>query len=203
MKIENAFSIAAPPDRIWDSLLDVERIVPCVPGAELIEAVDDRTWRGTLQVRFGPVALAFEGVVTMEERDDRAHRVALFAQGKERKGKGAASANVTSWMEARDDGLTTVRLATDVTLTGAVAQLSRGLLPEVSKKLTQQFAESLRATIAADRDTPPEPVAHALGGIRLVLLGIWAILKRATARLPVRNRPRRNTSPALRKPSDK
>jgi uncharacterized protein len=117
--------------------LAVERIVLCVPGAELIETVDDRTWRGTVRVRFAPSSWRSRewppwwSAMTAPAawRCSRKAR-----QGKERKGSGERER--TSWMEERVDGLTTVRLATDVTLTGAVAQLSRGLLPEVSKKLT-------------------------------------------------------------------
>jgi uncharacterized protein len=201
MRIDNDFTIKAAPDRIWSSLLDVEDIVPCVPGAELIETVDDRSWRGSILVRFGPVALTFDGEVAMIERDDAAHRVVLSARGKERKGKGAASADVTSWIEASADG-STVRVATEVALTGAVAQLSRGLLPEVSRKLTEQFAECLQKTIAAGQEargqpesspegdevlpeTPPRPTpspAKPVAGIRVGLLALWSLLKRVASR---------------------
>ncbi|HXF36599.1 MAG TPA: SRPBCC family protein, partial [Actinomycetota bacterium] len=93
MLIENEFEVPAPVDRLWEHLLDVERVAPCMPGAELTEVVDDRTWKGKVNVKFGPVSLSFAGTVTMEERDDAAHRVVLKAQGMEQKGKGAASAN--------------------------------------------------------------------------------------------------------------
>jgi hypothetical protein len=93
----------------------------------------------------------------MQERDDAAHRVVLSAKGTEQKGKGAASASVTSWLEPRDDGSSLVKMQADISLTGAVAQLSRGLLPEVSKKLTQQFADCLEETLAASQ--PPSSVA--------------------------------------------
>jgi len=85
----------------------------------------------------------------MTDRDDAAHRVVLSAKGMEQKGKGAANATVTSWLEPRDGGATLVRMQADISLTGAVAQLSRGLLPEVSKQLTQQFADCLEQTLAA------------------------------------------------------
>ena len=90
--------------------------------------------------------MSFAGSVTMQERDDEAHRVKLVAKGTEQKGKGAANATVTSWLEERE-GSTLVQMQADITLTGAAAQLSRGLLPEVSKRLTQQFADCLATTL--------------------------------------------------------
>jgi carbon monoxide dehydrogenase subunit G len=149
--IENEFTASAPVDELWAFLLDVQRIAPCMPGAELTEVVDDRNWKGRMTMKFGPVGMAFAGTVTMQERDDAAHRVVLSAKGTEQKGKGAASASVTSWLEPRDDGSSLVKMQADISLTGAVAQLSRGLLPEVSKKLTQQFADCLEQTLAASQ----------------------------------------------------
>jgi carbon monoxide dehydrogenase subunit G len=183
MHIDNAFTVQAPVDRLWDTLLDVERIAPCLPGAELTETIDDTHWKGAVHMKFGPVSLSFTGTVTLVERDDAAHRVTLTAQGREQKGKGAATANVTSWLEPGDDA-TTVRMSADITLTGAAAQLSRGLLPEVSKKLTQQFADCLEATMNA---SPPEE-PKAVGGIGLGFAAVWSLITRFFAQLFGRKR---------------
>lgn len=190
MQIENEFTVAAPVADLWSYLLDVERIAPCLPGAELTETVDERTWKGKVLMKLGPVSLSFAGTVVMEVRDDEAHRVMLRAKGMEQKGKGAANASVTSWLEPAGEA-TTVKMRADIQLTGAVAQLSRGLLPEVSRRLTMQFAECLHETIVADHasapagptaaDPPavaaaagPAPTAAPIGGIRLGLAAIWA-----------------------------
>jgi carbon monoxide dehydrogenase subunit G len=163
MLIENAFDVPAPPDRLWGHLLDVERVAACVPGAELTEIVDDTTWKGRMSVKFGPVAMAFAGTVTMVERDDEAHRVVLKARGTESKGKGAASADVTSWLEPGDRA-TTVKVHADITLQGFVAQVSRGMLPDISTKLTRQFADCLAANMrrgdGVPETTPERPPAH-------------------------------------------
>ena len=154
MLIENEFTVAAPIDFLWNYLLDVEKIAPCMPGAELTEVVDDKNWKGKLNAKFGPVSMSFAGTVTIESRDDTAHRVVLSAKGMEQKGKGAANAKVTSWLEpGPGDGVTTVKMEADITLTGAAAQLSRGLLPEISKKLTQTFADCLQESMAAEQTT--------------------------------------------------
>ena len=191
MEIENEFTVPAPIDHVWAYLLDVERVAPCMPGAELTEVVDDHTWKGKVNMKLGPVSLTFAGTVTMQERDDQAKRIVLAAKGMEQKGKGAANASVTSWLE-QGDGVTNVKMRADIHLTGTVAQLSRGLLPEVSRKLTQQFAdcllESMRAAevratesadVAAEVAAPVEASARAkpIGGIRLGLAAVWASIK--------------------------
>ena len=160
MLIENTFTVTAPPDDLWDYLLDVEKIAPCMPGAELTETVDDTHWKGKLNMKFGPVSMSFAGEVKMAERDDVAKRVVLSAKGMEQKGKGAANATVTSWLEPGDTGAeTTVKMTADIALTGAAAQMSRGLLPEISKKLTQQFADCLQASMAAEQTAKAAPAA--------------------------------------------
>ncbi|HEX3299701.1 MAG TPA: SRPBCC family protein [Actinomycetota bacterium] len=196
MQIENEFTVTAPADALWAYLLDVEKVAPCMPGAELTDTIDDRNWKGTVHAKFGPVSMSFAGTVTMEERDDTAHRVVLKAKGMEQKGKGAANASVTSWLEPTDDqATTTVKMQADITLTGAAAQMSRGLLPEISKKLTQQFADCLQAGMAAEavapaagagvstaasdaapaaRPAPPHAAAKPVGGIGLGLGALWA-----------------------------
>jgi uncharacterized protein len=147
MLIEDSFTVHTPVDRLWSFLQDVERIAPCMPGAELTETVDDHTWKGRVHVKFGPVQMTFSGTVTMDERDDTAHRAKLSAKGTEQRGKGAASAGVESWLEPAGDEGTRVNIRSDITITGAAAQLSRGLLPDVSKLLTKKFADCLQSTL--------------------------------------------------------
>jgi hypothetical protein len=186
VQIRNEFDVAASIDRVWAYLLDVERVTPCMPGAELTEVVDDRTWKGKVDVKLGPVSLAFAGTVAITERDDDARRVVLSAKGTERRGKGAADASVTGWLEAGEGG-THVTMLADIRLTGAVAQLGRGLLPEVSRALTLEFAECLHERMAADeaagtaleRPSPSAPIR----GIRLGVRAIRAAIARFLGRL--------------------
>jgi carbon monoxide dehydrogenase subunit G len=213
VQIENEFTVPADVDQVWNYLLDVERIAPCMPGAELTETVDDHTWKGKVNMKLGPVSLSFAGTVSMTERDDGAHRAVLSAKGMEQKGKGAANASVTSWLEP-GDAQTTVKMIAEIQLTGAVAQLSRGLLPEVSKKLTAQFAECLEANLraqgaaaapaveaagaptetagapAAAPRPAGEPIrAKPISGIRLGLAAIWAAIRNFFSRLFGKKKP--------------
>jgi uncharacterized protein len=194
MLIENEFTVAAPLDFTWNYMLDVEKIAPCMPGAELTEVIDDRNWKGKLNMKFGPVSMSFAGTVAMESRDDSAHRVVLHAKGMEQRGKGAANATVTSWMEqAADPGQTLVKMQADMTLTGAAAQMSRGLIPEISKRLTQQFADCLQSSMGAARAdvgadsvaaTPPAAVAaKPVGGIGLGVSAVFAVIANFFKRL--------------------
>jgi carbon monoxide dehydrogenase subunit G len=195
MLIEDAFTVRTPVDRLWTVLQDVEAIAPCMPGAELTEAVDERTWRGKVHVKFGPVQMAFTGTVVVEGRDDADHRATLSAKGTEQRGKGAANARVESWLEPAGDDGTTVHIRSDLTITGAAAQLSRGLLPEISKLLTKQFADCLEAKLNEQPDVPPtaaanEPVPsaapEAVGGFGIGLRALWAAIARFFSRLFVR-----------------
>ena len=206
MRIDNEFVVQASIEQVWKHLLDVERIAPCMPGAQLTEVVDDHTWKGKTTIKVGPVSLAFAGTVVLEERDDEAHRVKLNAKGMEQRGKGAASASVVSRLEEVGDG-TKVSIESDLTISGAAAQYGRGMIQDITQRLTGEFAKCLEAGMAATpqataepaavdvpdrladpappRETPPAasvsaPVAAAgpVGGLRL---GIWA-LWRAVAR---------------------
>jgi uncharacterized protein len=162
--IEDSFTVHTPVDRLWAFIQDVERIAPCMPGAELTDVVDDRTWKGKVHVKFGPVQMAFSGTVVMQERDDVAHRAKLSAKGTEQRGKGVANAKVESWLEPAGADGTTVHIRSDITITGAAAQLSRGLLPEVSKLLTRQFADCLESTL--NEEDPNAAVETIAGGIQ-------------------------------------
>lgn len=174
MQLENSLEVALPRAQVWEFMLDVERVAPCMPGAELTEVVDEKTWKGKVAVKLGPVSLSYAGSVVMQERDDDAMRVVLKADGTETKGKGVASALVTSTLEAADAGGTRVRILTDLTLSGAVAQYGRGMIGDVSQRLTDQFAECLAATLTAAESEAPPPQAKPVGGIRL---GLWAFAR--------------------------
>jgi len=200
--IEDSFTVRTPVDRLWAFIQDVERIAPCMPGAELTEVIDDRTWKGKVHVKFGPVQMAFSGTVVMEEKDDADHRAKLSAKGTEQRGKGVANAKVESWLEPAGDDGTTVHIRSDITITGAAAQMSRGLLPEVSKLLTKQFADCLESKLneetppapvagaapietseAKEADPPPKTTPKAVGGFGLGLRALWATIARLFSRL--------------------
>ena len=191
MQIDSEFTVAAPIDQVWAYLLDVERVAPCMPGAELTEVVDDHTWKGKTSIKVGPVALSFAGTVVLQERDDAAHRVVLKARGMEQRGKGAASASVVSRLEEVASG-TKVMLQADLTISGAVAQYGRGMIQDISQRLTAEFAACLEQNITAEaasgpgsaaEPTAPAAVARPVKGFRLGLWATWRAIVRFFSRL--------------------
>jgi carbon monoxide dehydrogenase subunit G len=170
--------VAAPVDEAWRLLNDVPTVVPCMPGAELVEAVADDAWKAALQVKLGPIALRFAADVTRTERDDEAHRAVLAVKAREAKGRGSAEATITSTV-TEQDGSTQVRLVTDLALRGAVAQYGRGVVADVSSRLTEQFAACLEQKLAAGAAPEAEPAAPPpISGLRLVFGALWRSLTR-------------------------
>ena len=140
--MENEFTVEAPVEQAWETLLDLERITPCLPGAALEEESGDE-YRGTMTIRLGPVTQKYNGTVSFEETDEEARRAVLKADGKDARGQGTASATITSTL-TEEDGGTKVHVETDMKLTGRVAQFGRGMHKEVASKIMGRFAECLQ-----------------------------------------------------------
>ena len=147
MKLEHSFQVNAPLERVWQALVDVERVAPCLPGAEITEGGEDGTYRGTFTVRLGPTTAAYRGELAMEEVDDAAHRAVMRASGADKRGQGSAKARIVSTMREEGD-LTTVDVETDFTITGRLARFGRGgMIQDVSNRLLRDFSECLQQTI--------------------------------------------------------
>jgi uncharacterized protein len=155
VKLNNAFSVPLPPPDAWQVLMDIERIARCVPGAEVLETVDDRTYKGRISVRLGPVHLAFNGKVAFVEIDETQHYAKLNASGTDASGRGGAQANTVFRLVANGEE-TEVQLDTDLQLSGSVAQYGRasGMIADVAGQIVDEFAECLRKQL--DRP-PPKP----------------------------------------------
>ncbi|MGH9138683.1 MAG: SRPBCC family protein, partial [Acidimicrobiales bacterium] len=141
MELTNEFRVGVPVEHAWQVLTDVERIAPCMPGAQLQEVEGDE-YRGIVKVKVGPITAQYKGKALFVERDDAAHRAVLRAEGRETRGQGNANATITASLVPDGDG-TAVTVVTDLTVTGKVAQFGRGVLADVSAKLLGQFVECL------------------------------------------------------------
>ena len=155
--MENEFTVEAPVEQAWETLLDLERITPCLPGAALEEQSGDE-YKGTMTIRLGPVTQKYNGTVSFEETDEESRRAVLKADGKDARGQGTASATITSTL-TEEDGGTKVHVETDMHLTGRAAQFGRGVQQEVATKLINQFAECLEKEIMGEnnREEPEQP----------------------------------------------
>ena len=146
MELTNQFRVSVPIDEAWAVLTDLERVAPCMPGAELQE-IDGEDYRGIVKVKVGPIAAQYKGTARIVEKDDEQHRAVLRAEGRDTRGQGNASATVTATLTPDDDGGTVVSIVTDLSITGKVAQFGRSILGDVSTKLLGQFAERLEADV--------------------------------------------------------
>lgn len=163
MRLENTFDVPVAPAEAWRILTDVERVAPCVPGARLTEVLDDDAYKGTMQVKLGPVSLAFDGKAQFIERDDDGHTAKLRANGRETRNRGTADADVTFALEPQGDG-TLVRIETELQLSGPVAQYGRsqGVILSVSEEMIDRFAAALKRDIlAADTSATSDASAPA------------------------------------------
>ena len=145
MELTNEFKVDAPPATTWSVLTDLERIAPCMPGAQLQEVEGDE-YRGVVKVKVGPITAQYKGAARFVERDEGARRAVLQADGRETRGQGNASATITATLVPEGDG-TKVTVLTDLHITGKVAQFGRGVMADVSSKLLGQFVESLESTV--------------------------------------------------------
>lgn len=181
MKIENSFTVTAPTADAWALLMDVPRVIPCMPGAELVEAVDESNWKARMKVKLGPISLVFLTDVRRDEVDVAAQRVRLATSAREERGRGAASATIESSLVAVDGG-TRVDTVTELTLTGPVAQYGRGMVQSVTEQLLRSFADCLERQLSAVPAEGQAAVAEETKPVSGFSLGL-AALRSTLARL--------------------
>jgi carbon monoxide dehydrogenase subunit G len=209
MEFDNSFEVPLPVEDAWKVLMDIRRIAPCMPGAELTEVVDERTYKGRIGVRLGPVAIAFAGTVRFEEIDPAGHKARVAAQGTDAKGRGGANAVAAFHLEPANGG-SKVLVHTNLTLSGAVAQYGRGvgIIQLTAAQIMTQFANNLKARLAQDgapaaaapmasigtapAAAPPSPAAPApppaapaakpISGFALMAHVLWDAIKRLFGR---------------------
>lgn len=147
MELKNEFRVGVPVAQAWDVLTDIERIAPCMPGAELYE-IEDEEYHGSVKVKVGPITAQYRGKAFFLERDDDAYKAVLRAEGRDNRGQGNANATITAQLTSEGDA-TRVEVLTDLAITGKVAQFGRGVLADVSVKLLNQFVECLESDVLA------------------------------------------------------
>jgi carbon monoxide dehydrogenase subunit G len=206
MEFDNSFEVPLPPGEAWAVLMDIRRIAPCMPGAELTDVVDERTYKGRIGVRLGPVALTFAGTVRFDEIDAAARTARVVAQGSDAKGRGAANAVASFRLEPAGSGAR-VLVHTNLALSGAVAQYGRGvgIIQLTAAQIVTQFAGNLKAQLAkgdaargpagsggvappaaaarvhAERSAVP-PSAQPISGFTLMVQVLWSLVRKLFVR---------------------
>jgi carbon monoxide dehydrogenase subunit G len=198
MEFDNSFEVPLPPAQAWPVLMNIQGIAPCMPGAQLTEVVDNKSYKGNIAVRLGPVALTFAGTVIFEEIDDANRTARVRAQGNDAKGRGAANATAVFKLEPSAGG-SKVTVHTDLTLSGAVAQYGRGvgMIQATAAALITQFANNLKkqigqqetgsATTESSASAAPAPTPSAakpISGFSLFAHVLWDSIFRLFTRRP-------------------
>jgi carbon monoxide dehydrogenase subunit G len=162
-EITKTFVVKAPPAAVWDFLIDPERVAKCLPGAAITEKLDDKTYRGTMTVKVGPVSSSYKGKVVFERLDEASHTAEISASGQDVKGRGGADMRLKSSVARNASGETEVTAVSQVNITGILAQMGRGMVQDVSDQLFQIFSQRVRAElettghVAAPAPAPAPP----------------------------------------------
>jgi carbon monoxide dehydrogenase subunit G len=159
MKLEQSFTVAAPVEDVWDALVDVERIAPCLPGAEITGQAPDGSYEGNFTVKLGPTTASYRGSLKMDSLDEASRTATMHAKGTDKRGQGGANATIVSTLR-EEGGATTVDVVTDFTITGRLARFGRGgMIEDISKRMMRDFSQCLQATLTAE--PAPEAAAEA------------------------------------------
>ncbi len=147
MEISKTFVVKAPPEAVWNFLVDLPRVARCLPGAAIGERLDERTSTGTMTIKVGPVSSTYRGKVAFERLDTAARTAELVATGQDVRGKGGADLRLTSSVKSLPGGETEVTAVSLVNVTGILAQMGRGMIQDVSDEMFQIFSERMRAEL--------------------------------------------------------
>jgi uncharacterized protein len=201
VKLEQAFEVRAPIDVVWKTLIDIESVAPCLPGAEITESGEDGTYRGTFSVKLGPTTASYRGQLNMEEADAQAHRAVMRANGQDKRGQGSAKAMIVSSLQEAGE-VTRVEVETDFTITGRLARFGRGgMIEDISNRLLKDFADCLQQRIETESGGPeaaaaetapdpsvssapaaPAPAAKPISGFSLFFRAVWDRIARLFGR---------------------
>jgi len=199
-KIEEEFEVRAPVQKVWEYLIDPAKVVVCIPGAELLEALDERTFVGAVKVKVGPMTMSYKGRMKFTEVDEQGHQVRMVGEGREASGAGSAKVTMLSKVAPLDGGKALVVVNAEVDLVGKIVQFGRGMIEEVSRQLFRQFSACVKQRLevgVADESqlsgqTPaeslsteksPEAETEALSAAPLVFRAMWTVVRRFFMRL--------------------
>jgi uncharacterized protein len=154
VKLTNEFRVGADVDTVWRTLLDMEGVAGCLPGATIEATEQDDTYSGSMRLRIGPMTVAYEGSATLTEVDEAAHRAVISLRAREARGQGTALATITNVVEEIDDG-TLVRAETDLKITGPQARFGRGVMEDVAGRVLSEFSGCLERQITGAREPAP------------------------------------------------
>ena len=202
-KIEEQFDVEAPVERVWDYLITPAKVVVCIPGAELLESQDEKTFLGAVKVKVGPMTMSYKGLMKFTEVDEQAHQARMVGEGREAGGAGSAKVTMLSRVTPLASGGSQVVVQAEVDLVGKIVQFGRGMIEEVSKQLFRQFSACVKQRLEITdepqaqppqsaepqpaepqaRDNAPAENPKAVSAVPLVLQALRSVIARFFMRL--------------------
>lgn len=164
MKLENSFTVAAPLEKTWETLLDIERVATCLPGATIESGGSDGVYHGKMKMKLGPMVVDYRGTARFQDIDEDEHVASIAVQAREAKGQGTAAAVISNSLEPTPDGGTKVTAVTDLKITGRQAQFGRGIMQDVAGSMMEQFAQRLEKEILSGASKEPAATAASSAG---------------------------------------
>ena len=199
-KMEERFEVQAPVERVWEYLIDPARVVQCLPGAELLETQDERTFLGAIKVKVGPLSMSYKGQARFTDVDDQAHQVRMVGEAREVGGSGSTKVTMVSTVAPHSGGGSEVLVNAEIDLVGKIVQFGRGMIEEVSRQMFRQFSACVKSKLEVATDSQPateEPVGNSVqpaeneaanevrevNAVSLGLRAFWALIVRFFKRL--------------------
>jgi uncharacterized protein len=187
-KIEERFEVQAPVERVWKYMIDPQRVVHCLPGAELLEVQDERSFLGAIKVKVGPLAMSYKGQARFTEVNEETHQVRMVGDAREVGGSGSTKVSMLSTVVALPNGSSEVTVNAEVDLVGKIVQFGRGMIEEVSRQMFRQFSACVRKQLeVVEEEKQPEPIAQqetqAVAVAPLASRALWALIVRFFKRL--------------------
>src|SRR5215211_1492747 len=185
-KIEERFEVKAPVERVWNYLIDPKRVVQCLPGAELLEQQDERTFLGAIKVKVGPLAMSYKGQGKFTEINEQTHQVRMVGDAREVSGSGSTKVSMLSTVSPLANGGCEVLVNADIDLVGKIVQFGRGMIQEVSRQMFRQFSTCVKKQLEVPEDPEPqqsanetaEPETKPVAAAPLAFRALWAIIAR-------------------------
>ena len=163
MKLENSFSVAAPIEQTWKTLLDIERVATCLPGAKIEPGGEDGVFQGAMKIKLGPMTVDYRGTAKLQDVDEDTHTASIAVSAREAKGQGTAAAVIENHLSSQN-GHTKVVAITDLKITGRQAQFGRGIMEDVATTMMGEFAKRLEDEIRSGGTTEPAAGAASTAG---------------------------------------
>jgi uncharacterized protein len=180
--LKNAVTVDQPIDKVWAFLSNPRKVAPCLPGAEILEEIDPKTFRGAVKMKLGPFTSQFQGEVVIELLDATTHEIRMVGKGKDTKGTGSASMTISGKLTSLPDGKTEMASQSDLTISGKIAQFGARMIEDVSKSMFVKFTESFEAQLAAEGGSAPAVPQKADNAVSVTDVA-GAVVKGAVGRL--------------------